>query len=168
MPCVYSRHMQSRYVNGLTIRPLRDGDTDTVAALFARLGERSRERRFCGAKPRLSDAELVHLARVDSDHHVLVGYLDGDSEPAGIARLVRSGDSAEIAFAVADDHQNRGVGSVLASELAADARAAGITHLVATVCGDNPRIVALLNRLGSRLDVSWRGREREFVVGLEA
>jgi ribosomal protein S18 acetylase RimI-like enzyme len=168
MPCVYSRHMQSRYVNGLTIRPLRDGDTDTVAELFARLGERSRERRFCGAKPRLSDAELVHLARVDSDHHVLVGYLDGDSEPAGIARLVRSGDSAEIAFAVADDHQNRGVGSVLASELAADARAAGITHLVATVCGDNPRIVALLNRLGSRLDVSWRGREREFVVGLEA
>jgi ribosomal protein S18 acetylase RimI-like enzyme len=168
MPRVYSRHMQSRYVNGLTIRPLRDGDTDTVAELFARLGERSRERRFCGAKPRLSDAELVHLARVDSDHHVLVGYLDGDSEPAGIARLVRSGDSAEIAFAVADDHQNRGVGSVLASELAADARAAGITHLVATVCGDNPRIVALLNRLGSRLDVSWRGREREFVVGLEA
>jgi ribosomal protein S18 acetylase RimI-like enzyme len=166
MPHVYSRHMHSRYVNGLTIRPLRNGDTETVAALFARLGDRSRERRFCGAKPRLSEAELSQLARVDRDHHVLVGYLDGDPEPAGIARLVRDGGSAEIAFAVADAHQSRGLGSILASELAADARAAGITQLVATVCGDNPRIVALLKRLGS-LDVTWRGRERELVVGIE-
>ncbi len=102
--------MQSRYVNGLTIRSLRDGDTETVSALFARLGERSRERRFCGAKPRLSEVELANLARVDRDHHVLVGYLDGDAEPAGIARLVRDGSAAEVAFAVADAYQGRGVG----------------------------------------------------------
>jgi ribosomal protein S18 acetylase RimI-like enzyme len=157
--------MQSRYVNGLTIRALRDGDTETVSALFARLGDRSRERRFCGAKPRLSDVELATLARVDRGRHVLVGYVDGDPEPAGIARLVREGDSAEIAFAVADAHQSRGIGSVLASELAADARAAGITHLTATVCGDNPRVIALLKRLGS-LQMSWRGGERDLVVGL--
>jgi ribosomal protein S18 acetylase RimI-like enzyme len=157
--------MQSRYVNGLTIRALRDGDTETVSALFTRLGDRSRERRFCGAKPLLSDIELATLARVDRERHVLVGYVDGDPEPAGIARLVRDGDSAEIAFAVADAHQSRGIGSVLASELAADARAAGITHLTATVCGDNPRVIALLKRLGS-LQMSWRGGERDLVVGL--
>ena len=56
------------------------------------------------------------------------------------------------------------MGSTLASVLAADARAAGITQLVATVCGDNPRVVALLKRLGA-LDASWRGGERELVVG---
>lgn len=167
MPDVYGRDMQTRYINGLTIRPLRNGDTETVAALFTRLGDRSRERRFCGAKPRLSDLELSTLARVDRDRHVLVGYVDGDSEPVGIARLVRTGESAEIAFAVADDHQSRGVGSTLASELAADARAAGITHLTATICGDNPGMVALLRRLGSSLDATWLGREREFVVALE-
>jgi len=165
MSRVYPRHMQSRYVDGVTIRSLRNGDTDTVTALFARLGQRSRERRFCGAKPRLSELELANLARVDGHHHVLVGYVDGDSDPVGIARLVRNGASAEIAFAVADAYQSRGVGSILASELAADARAAGITQLMATVCGDNPRIVALLQRLGS-LDVSWRAGERELVVGL--
>ena len=147
--------MQSRYVDGLTIRALRDGDTETVAALFARLGERSRERRFCGAKPRLSDLELATLARVDRDRHVLVAYADGDPQPIGIARLVRDGHSAEIAFAVADDYQGRRIGS----------RAAGITHLTATVCGDNPRVIALLERLGS-FDMSWQGRERAIVVGL--
>jgi RimJ/RimL family protein N-acetyltransferase len=158
--------MHSRFVDGLTIRPLRNGDTATVAALFARLGERSRARRFCGAKPRLSDVELANLARVDADHHVLVGYLDGDSEPVGIARLVRLGSTAEIAFAVADAHQGRRIGSVLASELAADARAAGILELVATVCGDNPRVLALIKRLGSTR-MTWAGAERELVIGLE-
>lgn len=164
---VYGRHMQTRFVDGLTIRPLRNGDSETVSALFARLGERSRERRFCGAKPRLSELELSNLARVDREHHVLVGYVDGDSEPVGIARLVRTGASAEIAFAIADEYQRRGVGSTLASELAADARAAGITRLTATICGDNPPMVALLGRLGSSLEATWLGREREFVVALE-
>ena len=167
MRCVYLPRMQTRYVNGLTIRSLRNGDTDTVSSLFGRLGQSSRERRFCGAKPRLSELELAKLARVDGDHHVLVGFLDGDSEPVAIARLVLDGTSAEIAFAVADDVQSRGVESTLASVLADDARAAGITQLVATVCGDNPRVVALLKRLGNSVNVSWQGREREFVVGLE-
>lgn len=158
--------MQSRYVHGLTIRPLRDGDVGTVETLFARLGAGSRTRRFCGAKPRLSDAELAALARVDETHHVLVAYLDGDARPAGIARLVRDGAAGEIAFEVADEHQGRGIGSVLAHELAADARAAGITELVATVCGDNQPVVSLLERLSHTLDVRWRGGEREFVLSL--
>jgi len=166
MSSVHHGRMHTRFVDGLTIRALRNGDTATVASLFERLGDRSRERRFCGAKPRLSELELASLSRVDSDHHVLVGYVDGDPEPVGIARLVRTGSSAEIAFAIADTHQSKGIGSTLANELAADARAAGITQLVATVCGDNPRVLALLKRLGS-LSLTWRGSERELVIGLE-
>ncbi|MGH3134616.1 MAG: GNAT family N-acetyltransferase [Gaiellaceae bacterium] len=158
--------MHTRYVDGLSIRPLRNGEANTVAALFARLGPHSREKRFCGAKPRLSDRELAALARVDGDHHVLVGYLDGDPQPAAIARLVRDGTAAEIALEVADRYQRRGIGSILARELAADARAAGIRELHATVCGDNPPVVSLLTRLAQSLQVRWRGREREFVVGL--
>jgi ribosomal protein S18 acetylase RimI-like enzyme len=160
--------MHARYIDGLSIRMLRNGDTDTVAALFGRLGPGSRERRFCGAKPRLPDAELRALARVDGDHHVLVGYLDGDPQPVGMARLVRAGSAAEVAFEVADQYQGRGVGSILARELAADARAAGIRELVATVCGDSPPAVSLLRLVAESLRVSWRGRKREFAVRLEA
>jgi GNAT superfamily N-acetyltransferase len=159
--------MHTRYVDGITIRPLRNGDTETVSAVFERLGARSRERRFCGAKPRLPEAELTALARVDGDRHVLVAYVDGDPAPAGIARLVREGVSAEIAFEVVDEHQGRGIGSVLADELAAVARAAGIRELRAIVCGDNPPVVSLLRRVASSLHVSWRGREREFVLALD-
>ena len=160
--------MHATYVNGTTIRPLRNGDVATVLELFARLGERARASRFCGAKPRLNDAELALLARVDSERHVLVGYVDGDPRPVGIARLARDGGSAEIALGVADELRGRGVGTALLSALAADARAAGITSFVATVCGDNPSAVALLTRCARTLDVKWRGGTREFVVGLDA
>jgi GNAT superfamily N-acetyltransferase len=158
--------MHAVYVERLTIRPLHDGDGATVTALFARLGPRSRERRFGGAKPRLADRELSALARVDRDRHVLVAYVEGDPAPAGIARLVRDGAAAEIACAVADVYQGRGIGSALTRQLSADARAAGITELHAIVCGDNPPAISMLARCAQLLDVRWRGHEREFVLSL--
>ncbi|CAN5777568.1 hypothetical protein BH18ACT13_BH18ACT13_20380 [soil metagenome] len=158
--------VQTRHIDGLTIRLLRNGDTRTVSELFERLGTRSRERRFCGAKPRLSTHDLRVLARVDAEHHVLVGYLGADPEPVGIARLVRDGRTAEVAFAVADAFQGRGIGTILTRELAADARAAGITELLATVCGDNPPAISLLARVAESLHVRWHGREREMVARL--
>src|SRR5262245_22514224 len=72
MSGVHHPRMHARFVDGVIVRPLRNGDTATVSALFERLGDRSRERRFCGAKPWLSELELANLARVDADHHVLV------------------------------------------------------------------------------------------------
>jgi GNAT superfamily N-acetyltransferase len=158
--------MHTREVEGVTIRPLRNGDAATVAALFDRLGDESRRLRFGGPKPRLGDRETAELARVDSTHHVLVAYVAGDAGPAGIARLVREGSSAEIACAVADELQGRGIGRVLLEELAAAARAAGIVELRATVVGDNPRIVSLLTRLSRRRTTSWRPGELELVLGL--
>ena len=115
--------MPTRYVPlrervGARVRPLRNGDVETVTAVFERLGEQSRRMRFNGPKPRLSHLELDHLATVDETRHVLVGYLAGHARPIAIARLVRDGSSAEIAFEVADEHQQRGIGSALTAELA--------------------------------------------------
>src|SRR5258707_3102863 len=87
----------------LVVRPLRDGDVDTVSGVFARLGEQSRRMRFNGPKPCLSAAELRSLATVDGEHHALVAYVDGDPHPVAIARLARAADGAEIAVAVADE-----------------------------------------------------------------
>jgi ribosomal protein S18 acetylase RimI-like enzyme len=143
----------------LTVRPLRNGDVDTVMAVFERLGERSRRTRFNGPKPRLSEAELTHLAAVDATRHALVGYLKGDDRPVAIARLVRDGSSAEIAFEVADEHQRLGIGSVLTAELLADARAAGITEVTALVASDNAAAMSLLRRLLSELEVRFEGPE---------
>ena len=159
--------MHSRYVEGIVIRPLRDGDTATVLAVFEGLGAESRRRRFGAAKMHLSPPELEHLARFDAEHHVLVAYADGEPLPAGLARLVRDGDAAEVAFEVVDAQHGRGIGAALAEALAADARAAGITELRATVAGDNLRAMSLLARTSRRRRATWLGGERRVVAALE-
>lgn len=142
----------------LLVRPLRRGDVDTVKAVFERLGDASRRARFNGPKPCLPPEELEQLARVDASHHVLVGYVDGDPEPAAVARLVRTGrDSAEIAFAVADRYQHLGIGSALARELLDDARAAGITQVTALARADNRAALALMRRSADILDMRFEG-----------
>jgi ribosomal protein S18 acetylase RimI-like enzyme len=143
----------------LFVEPLRDGDAETVMAVFGRLGERSRRLRFNGPKPRLSMPELEQLARVDATHHALVAYAEDDPLPVAIARRVDDGPSAEVAFAVADAYQHRGIGSALTTELINDARAAGITEITALVAGENAAAVALLRRILRVLDIRLDGPE---------
>jgi len=159
--------MRSRYVDGISVRVLRNGDTGTVAEVFGRLSDESRRQRFGGPKPRLSQAELATLARVDGEHHVLVAYVDGDRSPAGLARLVRCGRTADVAFEVVDEHQGRRVGSTLARVLAEDARAAGIVELHATVTGDHRRVSSLLARSADRVRAKWLGGECTLVAALD-
>ena len=164
----YPPFMHALYVDGITIEQLRNGDTGTVSTVFERLSDESRRRRFGAPKPRLSSEELALLSRVDAKYHVLVAYVDGDRRPAGLARLVRiDRRSAEVAFEVADEHQGRGVGSALARVLAADARAAGIVELQATVTGEHRQIASLLARMRGRLRSTWHAGECRVVAALD-
>lgn len=157
---MHTRVLRPRNGPTLLVRPLRHGDVATVLAVFERLGERSRRARFNGPKPCLSPAELERLARVDRAHHALVGYVEGDPAPVAIAQLARTGPaSAEIAFAVADSQQQRGIGSALAAELLVDARAAGITEITALASSDNPAALALLRRTANVTGVRFEGPE---------
>jgi protein lysine acetyltransferase len=104
-------------------------------------------------------AELWCLARVDATHRALVAYVEGDPDPVAIARLVRDGHAAEIAFEVANDYQQRGIGTALTEELLAGARAAGITEITALVTADNPAAISLLRRALRVLDISLEGPE---------
>ena len=168
---MHSRVIHTKKHGLVTVRPLRQGDTDTIAALFERLGPDSRFRRFHGPKPRLTDAELDALATVDSRRHSLVAYVEGDPLPAGVAQLVRDEDSrtcAEIAFAVADRYQGRCVGKALVELLAADARAAGITHLRATIQSSNSAARALVHKVLNVVDVRHESGESTIVAGLAA
>jgi RimJ/RimL family protein N-acetyltransferase len=132
----------------ITIRTLRNGDTDTVRTIFARLGDRSRRLRFGYARRSLSADDLATLARVDGSHHVLVAYLP--PYPVGIAHLVRDEDdrtSAEIAFAVVDAWQGRGIGTELLRRLLVDAACAGITHVHAEIDLENRRSLTVFQRV---------------------
>jgi ribosomal protein S18 acetylase RimI-like enzyme len=156
---VHTRVLEAKHGPTLLVRPLRHGDARTVMSVFERLSGQSRRTRFNGPKNCLSFSELRQLAAVDATRHALIAYVEGDPLPVAIARLVRDGRSAEVAFAVADEYQHRGIGSALAAELIVDARAAGITEITALVSSDNPAAVALLRRIVTTLDVRLEGPE---------
>ena len=168
-PCAVGDHpsMQTRYVDGLTIRPLRNGDTETVAVLFERLGARSRERRFCGAKPRLSDPELARPGSRRRKPPRARGVRHRGPRPPSAWRVSSvTGRPRRSPSRSPTPTRDAAWALFWRGKLTADARAAGITTLVATVCGDNPRVVSLLTRVAELLHVRWHGGEREIVVRL--
>lgn len=137
----------------IAVRPLADGDTATVEALFERLTDTSRTARFHGAKPRLSERELAQLAAVGPESHVLVAYVDGDPLPAALARLARDPldrRRAELACEVADCYHAVGIATALVRLLLDDARAAGIVLVEAVVEPSNRAALGLLRRVLGR------------------
>jgi acetate---CoA ligase (ADP-forming) len=125
--------------DGSTMRlraPVRD-DAHALLSFFERLSEESLYLRFHG-HPSV-DARLVEPV-LDPDwveRGALIGaYEDRVVAVANYVRL-RDARTAEVAFAVADDYQGRGVGTRLLEQLAAAATAVGIEEFVAEVMADN-------------------------------
>ena len=136
----------------LRIRPIEPDDKATLAAGFDRLSDESRYRRFLGAHPRLTTSDLRYLTEVDHrDHEALVALDASTDDGVGVARFIRDDtrpDSAEIAVAVADDWQGRGVGTALLRRLADRAREEGIGRFTAVMLADNAPMAHLLDDLG--------------------
>jgi RimJ/RimL family protein N-acetyltransferase len=138
----------------LTVRPIRPADKDALLDLFERLTPRSRLRRFLAPKPALSRRELAYLTEVDHRTHEALVAVDRDGAFVGVARYACApGETtvAEVAFAVADAAQGRGIGTGLARLLLDDARANGILRLQAMTLPENAAARKLLGRTGFEL-----------------
>jgi acetate---CoA ligase (ADP-forming) len=139
------------------IRAIRPDDRERLADHFHRLSERSVHLRFQGAKRGLSEAELDFFTRLDFVRHVgLVATLrDGAAERIiGVGRYLVSDEadgSAEIAFAVADEHQGRGIGTLLLDHLLGIAREQGIAEFHAQVLGENNQMLDVFRHTGLRV-----------------
>ena len=127
------------------------------------LSKESVQRRFLTPKSSFSRAELRYLTEVDGRDHVAL-VAENPAEPVrrliAVARFVRLHDdphTAEAAIVVADDWQRRGLGSLLADELAGIARALEIRRVTATMASDNVPAHRLMRRLTGALDERYAG-----------
>ena len=77
-------------------------------------------------------------------------------------------DRAEVAFAVADEMQGRGLATVLIAHLAQVASARGVTTFTATVLPENRRMISVFRESGFPVEVhaSPDGIELEFPTEL--
>jgi GNAT superfamily N-acetyltransferase len=134
------------------IRPLERDDRERLAAAFAGLGEETRRRRFLSSASRLSERDLDALTGIDHHgHEALAAVEPRTRQIVGIARYIRlprEPQAAEVAVAVDDGWQRRGIGRRLLTKLADRARAEGVTRLTAYVGTDNGPVRGWITRLG--------------------
>ena len=134
------------------IRPIRPSDKNRLLEGFHRMSPESRYRRFFSPVNELGAGQLRYLTEVDHHTHEALAALDATGgEPLGVARFIRTKDDprvAEVAVAVVDDWQGRGLGTELLRELAARAREEGVEHFSAFVLQQNRPMIELLEELG--------------------
>jgi acetyl coenzyme A synthetase (ADP forming)-like protein len=142
------------------IRALRKDDKQRLLDHFNRLSQRSVYFRFFRSRKWLPEAELAQFTDLDFTKNVALVAVrrEGDEERImGVGRysLVDNPPGppkrAEVAFAVADEHQGKGIGTLLLEHLVSIALASDISEFEAHVLGENNQMLKLLADSGFKV-----------------
>src|SRR5262249_27106943 len=136
----------------LLLRPPAPEDADSLVEFFSQLSSRSLFLRFHGFRSLDRDSVQPFLDPDWTGRGALVGSFDDDGRERFVAlgSYGRLGDSdtAEMAFAVSDDEQGRGIGTRLLEQLARAARRNGISRFVADVLATNAAALGVFDAAG--------------------
>ncbi|MFE3544809.1 GNAT family N-acetyltransferase [Nocardia sp. NPDC059177] len=146
----------------MRIRPIVPADAEALATFHTGLSDRTRYLRYFGPYPRISPKDMYRTTHVD--YHDRVGLVAVLGEAIiGVARyelLDRPGPrAAEVAFVVADEHQGRGLGSILLEHLAGAAAENDVAAFVAEVLAENAGMITVFREAGYQLQRSRDGAE---------
>jgi acyl-CoA synthetase (NDP forming)/GNAT superfamily N-acetyltransferase len=121
------------------IRAARPGDFDAVRDMHIKMSPDNFYLRFFSLSPIASEQEARRICREPSpDHAALLAVLDGEVVGSGTYERAGAGStSAEVAFMVADDVHNRGVGTLLLEHLISLARGRGFRAFLAETLTEN-------------------------------
>jgi acetyl coenzyme A synthetase (ADP forming)-like protein len=137
----------------LRLRAPVAADSAALVAFFERLSSQSRYLRFHGARKVTPSVVAPFLDPDWAERGALIGTL---ADTAGGERVValasyvrlRGPGRAEVAFAVEDEMQRRGIGTRLLERLAARAGATGIERFVALVMAENRQMLSVFEHIG--------------------
>jgi RimJ/RimL family protein N-acetyltransferase len=134
----------------VTIRRLRASDRGMYEQAVAGLSPRSRYLRFAAPLPTLSEPLVDRMMSLDGARHVALAAVTDQPTIVGVARFVATGEpgSAEVAIAIADDWQRRGLGLELMRRVISSARGLGFRRLIATALAENEGAARLARASG--------------------
>jgi GNAT superfamily N-acetyltransferase len=133
------------------VRPIRPDDAAAHRAFFANQSPQSVYLRFFGHRTELSDGEVDRFTTVDYHQRMaFVAFLHDEMIAIGRYDRLAGGDEAEVAFAVADAQQGRGLATLLLEYLATYAAGNGITRFSADTLVDNRRMLDIFQAAGLR------------------
>jgi acetyl coenzyme A synthetase (ADP forming)-like protein len=135
------------------LRALSLDDRAALEAFYARLSRDSRYLRFFHGSRRPPPGFVERETRAPSPDHMALGAFLG-RELVGVASAERIAgtQAASVAFAVADAHQGRGLGTALLEHLAEAASERGIREFQAETLVENSRMLEVLANAGFELE----------------
>jgi len=162
----YPEHLETYRTtkSGLTVllRPIKISDEPLLKDLFYSLSDQSLYQRFISTRKDMPHARLQEFVIIDytKQMSILAVIKDEEKEVAiGLGQYLINADShtAEVAFAVRDNYQGKGVGTELLSYLTYLGRRSGLLGFTAEVLQENQKMLHLFEKAG--FDIERRGSE---------
>ena len=156
---VYPAHREAdvalRDGSTLHVRPLRPEDRHALLSFFRGLSEDARGFRFFSPAADLDAATALAVDIDYRDRYGLVATRGKEPMLVGHAAYFRAGDGrAEVAFAIADELQGHGLGTILLAHLAEVAQDAGIEVFEAEVLPANHRMLEVFRESGFPVEMA--------------
>ncbi len=136
------------------VRAIRPDDKTTILQGVSLFSNDSLYKRFHGAKTSLTSQELKYYTEIDYLHHVaLLAVLKENSQAIAGGRFIAYDEDAqpriaELAFAVADNFQGLGAGTIMLKHLIKISREIGIETLEADVLVENTAMLRVFEKSG--------------------
>ena len=152
-PSEYELDVVLRTGDTIRVRPITPEDGELLVDFFERLGPESRYFRFFRVKTTLPPEEVEYFTNVDYDHRMALVAID-EGRMVAVGRYDRTEEEpfvAEVAFAVADDQQGRGLGTNLLQLLTSYARQHDVRGFRAFVLPENVQMMRVFRNSGYEL-----------------
>ena len=138
------------------IRKAEPEDFRILYLMFNSFSAETMFRRFLMSNTRLEAGDVQEMLRLEDTNVtslIAVLHSDGKEQAVGEARYVTdsAGRVAEAAVVIADHLQNRGLGTVLFSDLIAEGRKQGLKTMFAYFDVDNKAIIRVGQKVGFKL-----------------
>jgi RimJ/RimL family protein N-acetyltransferase len=139
------------------IRPVRISDEPLIKDLFYSLSDNSLYRRFISRRQDMPHERLQEFVIIDYSREVsIVAIVQQDEKEIvvglGQYNIDPNSHSAEVAFVVRDDFQNRGIGNELLSYLTYLAKRQGLLGFTDEVLVENRPMLHLFEKMGFLMD----------------
>jgi acyl-CoA hydrolase/ribosomal protein S18 acetylase RimI-like enzyme len=161
-PEALETHRTTKTGTEIFLRPVRISDESLLKDFFYSLSENSLYRRFISVRKDMPHERLQEFVAIDFTREMVILAVIQKEEKEVIVGVGQYGighdiHTAEVGFAVRDEHQNKGIGTELLSYLTYLAKKQGLLGFYAEVLAENRSMLHLFEKMG--FDIKKRREE---------
>jgi acyl-CoA hydrolase/GNAT superfamily N-acetyltransferase len=161
-PEALETHRTTKTGAEILLRPVRISDEPLFKDFFYSLSENSLYRRFISVRKDMPHERLQEFVAIDFTREIVIlAVIQKDEKEVivGVGQFAINQDihTAEVGFAVRDDHQDKGIGTELLAYLTYLAKKQGLLGFYAEVLAENRPMLHLFEKMG--FDIKKRREE---------